>query len=199
MQPSLVPSISALVLSMSLASTTFAEEAAPAFSPQNTSTSAPSTAMPVAPSSGQSFPRVGGHLGFALPIVAISDQTTVIGSDFVAVGLTPGVTVKLDERWAVDFEFIAKNELKDTPAGVTWVVAPGVVYSAGAVSAGLRIATVVGALSNIGLVPIVVLPVAKISETIGYYIEGDVPVFLYDGGDKAKASVGLQFQSGFSF
>lgn len=145
------------------------------------------------------YPRVGGHLGFALPIVSISSPTTVIGADFVTIGLTPGVTVKLTDHWAVDFEFIARQELKNTPQATTWVVDPGVIYATPSVAGGLRIATVVGDLTNIALVPIVVLPVVKVSDLVTWYIEGDVPAFIFDAGTKVKTSVGFQFQSGFSF
>ncbi|MBX3233809.1 MAG: hypothetical protein KIT84_08920 [Labilithrix sp.] len=161
---------------------------------------APASAPASAPAvSAGAFPRVGGHLGFAVPIVTIADPVTAIGADFVTIGLTPGLTVKLDERWSVDFEFIALNELKATPAATRWVVDPGVVYNAGPVSAGLRVATIVGAPTNIGLVPIVVLPVAKLGDKVTYYVEGDVPMFLRDAGTAMRPSIGFQFQSGFAF
>lgn len=145
------------------------------------------------------YPRVGGHLGFAVPILTVASEVTAIGGDFVAIGLTPGLTVKLSERWAVDFEFIALNELKNTPAATTYVVDPGVVYTGDSLSAGLRVATQVGAPTNIGLVPIVVLPVAKLADNLTYYVEADVPMFLRDGGTEMKPSIGLQLQSGVAF
>src|SRR5689334_13399000 len=84
---------------------------------------------------------VGGHLGFALPILTIaSSDTTVIGADFVNVGITPGITVHLDEHWSVDFEFIAFNKWKSGTSTTTFVVDPGVVYSFGSLAAGLRVA-----------------------------------------------------------
>jgi hypothetical protein len=46
---------------------------------------------------------------------------------------------------------------------VTWVVDPGVVYATSCISGGLRIASEVGAKTNIGLVPIVLLPLVKLS------------------------------------
>jgi hypothetical protein len=171
-----------------------AQESTPA--PVRSSEPVQPPAAPAAPSAV--FPRVGGHLGFAVPIVSVADPVTAIGADFVAIGLTPGITVKLSERWAVDFEFIALNELKNTPAATTYVVDPGVVYAAGPISAGLRVATQVGAPTNVGLVPIVVLPI-KIGDSLTYYVEGDVPMFLRDGGSEMKPSVGFQFQSGIAF
>ena len=166
--------------------------------------SAPSAATapvaePVASAPSDGFPRVGGHVGFAVPIVTIADPVTAIGADFVSIGLTPGITVKLNERWSIDFEFIAMNELKNTPSATTWIVDPGVIYNAGPFSAGLRVATQVGAPTNIGLVPILVLPVAKLSEKLTYYVEGDLPMFLRDTGREMQPSVGFQLQSGIAF
>jgi hypothetical protein len=172
-----------------VATTGSADEAAPV------STGAPAGAA----SEATTYPRVGGHLGFALPVFTIGDPVTVIGRDFVALGLTPGLTVKLSEKWAVDFEFVAMNELKNTPAATQYIVDPGVVYDAGVVSPGLRIATVVGAPSSIGLVPIIVVPVAKLGDKVTYYVEGDVPMFLRDAGHEVRPSIGFQFQSGFAF
>jgi hypothetical protein len=48
--------------------------------------------------------RVGGHVGIAVPLVTVtSDDTTNIVDDTVIVNPI-GVTVKLTERFAVDFE-----------------------------------------------------------------------------------------------
>jgi len=175
----------------------------PAALPASSVPPAPSAPAGAAPSTSDdavwSTPRLGGHLGFAVPIVTIADPVTTIGGDFVTVGLTPGITVKLSPQWSIDFEFIALNELKATPSATRWVVDPGVVYNAGPVSLGARVATVVGAPTNIGLVPILVLPVAKLGDKVTYYIEGDVPMFLRDGGTAMTGSVGFQFQSGFAF
>lgn len=62
----------------------------------------------------------------------------------------------------------------------TFVVDPGVLRKFGPVTAGLRVATEVGAASNIGLVPIIVVPVAKVTKRVSYFIEADLPLFLRD-------------------
>jgi len=144
------------------------------------------------------WPRVGGHFGMAVPLFSLSDPVTVIGRDFVSVGLTPGVTVKLDAHWSIDFELIAFNELKNSPAATTLVVDPGVLYDFGPVVVGGRLATQVGAPTNFGLVPIIVVPF-KISPSLSYFVEGDVPMFLRDRGNSLGASIGLQFQTGIAF
>jgi hypothetical protein len=144
------------------------------------------------------YPALGGHLGFAVPIVTLSGNNTGIGKDFVTVGLTPGITLHLDEKWAIDFEFIAFNELKNTPAATTFVVDPGIIRKFDGFIAGLRVATQVGAPTNGALVPIFVLPF-KVSEHVVYFVEGDIPLFLRDGGNKAEGSATFLFQSGFGF
>jgi hypothetical protein len=153
----------------------------------------------------QTSPRIGGHFGTALPLVTFSDETSVIGSDFWAFGLTPGITVKLDDHWMIDFEFIGLSrweKVKDGPdvSRTLWVVDPGVLYNFGSVVAGVRTAMVIGQFQpmNFGLVPIVVLPFS-VSEKVKYFLELDVPTFITAGTDKTRGSVGLQLQTGFAF
>lgn len=143
-------------------------------------------------------PRLGGHLGAAVPIVTFGKQTTAIGRDFGTVGLTPGVTFHLDDRWAIDFEFIAFNELKNTPAATTFIVDPGVLRKFDGFIAGLRVATQVGAPSNVGLVPIVVVPV-KLSEKLSAFVEADVPLFLRDVRGELTPSATILLQTGVAF
>lgn len=145
-----------------------------------------------------SYPRIGGHVGMALPIATLAKHSTVIGADFATVGLTPGITVHLDDKWSVDFEFIAFNELKNTPAATTYIVDPGIVRKFDGFAAGLRVATQVGALTNVGVVPIVVVPF-KVSEKVSYFVEGDLPLFLRDSGTSMQPSATLLLQTGVSF
>lgn len=142
---------------------------------------------------------IGGHLGFALPIATVGGRkSTAIGSDFVTVGLTPGITVHLDEKWAVDFEFIAFNELKVGGQFTTLVVDPGIIRKFDGFVLGLRVAAQVAAPTNTGIVPIFVLPF-KIGQRAVWFAEMDIPVFIRDGGDKALVSATFLFQSGFGF
>jgi len=96
--------------------TTTAEPSQPANAPALNAPAAAPLSMPEPGPSKKTYPAVGGHFGMALPIATFGTSTTVLGSDFVTLGLTPGITVHLDDDWAVDFEFIALNELKNTPA-----------------------------------------------------------------------------------
>lgn len=153
---------------------------------------------PAPPAPTPSYPRVGGHVGMAVPVLTLARDSTVIGRDFVTLGLTPGITVHLDEKWAIDFEFIAFNELKNTPAATTFVVDPGIVRKFEGFAAGLRVATQVGAPTNVGVVPIVVVPF-KVSKHLSYFIEGDLPLFLRDDGRAMRPSATLLLQTGVSF
>jgi hypothetical protein len=165
---------------------------------QETAAPAPAEIASTAPTgSRKQYPALGGHLGFALPILTISDQTTTIGSDFVTVGITPGLTVHLDEKWAVDFEFIAFNDFKNNGA-TTLVVDPGVIRKFDNFVVGLRVASRVGNPPNVGIVPIFVVPF-RISETLVYFVEADIPVFFTDIGSDVRTSGTFLFQSGFGF
>src|SRR5262245_12117994 len=63
------------------------------------------------------WPRVGGHFGIALPLASFdNDGAAGIGANFVQVGVTPGITVKVSRHWAVDFEFIAFSRWDRKPA-----------------------------------------------------------------------------------
>jgi hypothetical protein len=163
-----------------------------------------------------SWPRVGGHFGLALPIVAFdNDGTTVLGREFAQVGVTPGITIKIAERWAVDFEFIGFGRWDlTTPARshTVFVVDPGVVYNFGPVAGGLRLATQIGegVPLNFGLVPIVVVPF-KISSKLSYFLELDLPVFVTATAgvpataltpatsDRVMGSLTILLQTGFAF
>lgn len=189
-----------------------APTAAPTSAPQvQTTASTEAQVNPLAPvpaaeptPESDSYPRLGGHIGTAIPIVTLSKDPTVIGADFVKIGVTPGITVHLDDKWMIDFEFIAFNELKATPAATTFIVDPGVLRKFGPVTAGVRVATEVGAASNIGIVPIIVIPVVKVSKRLSYFVEADVPLFLRDTGigtaDRSlQPSATFLFQTGLGF
>lgn len=46
----------------------------------------------------EKYPRIGGHVGVAVPIATLAKDSTVIGADFVTLGVTPGLTVHLDDN-----------------------------------------------------------------------------------------------------
>jgi hypothetical protein len=168
---------------------------------------------PPAKAAAPEFPRgarVGGHAGLAISIANFdNDGATAIGRDYVQVGVTPGITVKLDDHWAIDFEFIAFSRWDLKPADKShtiFVADPGVVYNFGPAAAGLRLAVQVGegVPLNFGLVPIVVVPF-KISTKLSYFLELDLPVFVTafaataTSGSRVVGSLTLLLQTGFAF
>jgi hypothetical protein len=165
---------------------------------EQTITPPPQAVERESPGDRKQYPALGGHLGFAVPILTLKKDSTVIGKDFVQLGVTPGVTIHLDEHWAIDLEFIAFNEVKNTPSNTTLIVDPGVVRKFESFKVGLRVATRVGVPSNIGLVPIFVVPF-RISESLVYFVEADLPLFLNEVGNKVHGSATFQVQSGFGF
>ncbi|MCY1074794.1 hypothetical protein [Archangium lansingense] len=154
------------------------------------------------------WPRIGGHLGLAIPIVKFTtDGTTAIGADFLQVGLAPGITLKLDEHWAIDFETVAYTTWQfaqgTTPAKASTavVVDPGVIYSFGSLATGLRAAVQIGEQVpfNVGLIPLVnwgLFPLGKLK----WFIELDLPVFvLGQPGANTSVSFSPQIHTGVSF
>src|SRR5690349_11389494 len=109
--------------------------------------------------------RLGGHLGLGVPIVTVGTLgTSVIGRDFGTTGITAGINVGLTEKWSIDFEFIALGNFK--PSGLPGpeashtliVLDPGVVYNAGFLFTGIRVAMRVPSPlggAEFGLIPII--------------------------------------------
>lgn len=155
-------------------------------------------------------PRVGGHLGLATSLGTLSttSRPVVIGRDFAQVGITPGLTVKLNEHWSFDFEFIAfsRREYKGKTfaadaARTLLVVDPGVIYDFGFMKAGLRAAMQLGEglPANIGLVPIVV-KAFPLSESLNYFVELDLPLFYAKRpGSSSDYSASVLIQTGVAF
>ena len=80
------------------------------------------------------------------------------------------------------------------------VVDPGVVYNFGPVAAGLRLAVQIGegVAFNFGLVPIVVVPFA-INKRLSYFVELDLPVFVFATPTRTIANLTILPQTGFAF
>ncbi|MBN8472375.1 hypothetical protein JYJ95_38220 [Corallococcus exiguus] len=154
-----------------------------------------------------SWPRVGGHWGVALPLVSFTDEgTTGIFADFLTVGIAPGVTVKLNEKWSIDFEFIAfsrwqfENDGTPARASTSIVVDPGVVYDFGPFSGGLRTAVQVGpgVPFNLGLVPIINKGFA-IHDGLKWFVELDLPFFVTGVPGDGGVSFTPLIQTGVAF
>ena len=140
--------------------------------------------------------RVGGHIGMAVQIVTFANQTDVIGSDMLNMGIAPGITVKLDSRWAVDFEFVAYSNFKNSSL-TSIVIDPGVIYNFGPMAAGLRAAVHVGGgqTQNFGLIPIALKSFPLGDSKLAAFIELDLPIFFNENG----AALTIQPQLGIAF
>ena len=153
-----------------------------------------STAFAITP---RSDVRVGGHYNLAVPLVTYGPSSTkTIGDEYTKVGLAPGVTFKLDDRWGFDFEFVAYNNFMNKPGhkGLSsLVVDPGVIYNFGPFTGGLRLAVDVVQTQNWGAIPIVVktIPLGLVS----LLLELDVPIFVRSNG----TDVSIQPQIGVAF
>jgi hypothetical protein len=154
------------------------------------------------------WPRLGGHVGLAVPIVKIATSgVTAIGADFLQIGIAPGVTIKLDEHWAIDLETVGYTiwQFADgaTPAraSTALVVDPGVIYNCGAFATGLRTGVQIGEQVpfNLGLIPLVnfgLFPLGKLK----WFAELDLPFFvLGEPGSSATVSFAPQIHTGVSF
>lgn len=150
------------------------------------------TSPPPAPTA---YPKVGGHVGLAIPLVTIADPVTAIGADFTKIGLAPGVTVHLNDRWAVDFEFVAYSNFWGTANISSLVVDPGLLYKADFATLGLRAAVHVAQTQNFGVIPIIVKGFPLGDGTVQAFVELDLPVFFNEAG----ASLTVQPQAGIAF
>jgi len=118
---------------------------------------------------------VGGHVGFATPLVTVSKKTTTIGDEFTL--LTPiGVTVKPGGKLAVDFEVVVANPISK-PGDTGLVVDPGIVYNWGAFATGLRLAFQINSITNVGLIPLINVPLADLGGS-AWFVEAAFPTFV---------------------
>jgi hypothetical protein len=152
----------------------------------------------------ENAPRVGGHFGLAVPLITVANKTTNIGRDFVTMGLAPGVTVRITERLAIDYEMVAYTTIDRRGSITQLVIDPGVVYDLGPVVVGLRGAIRVTDRSNFGLIPIVNKGF-KLGR-VAWFVELDLPIFFNErAGDaptdpaKTQTAFTAQLQTGFGF
>jgi len=114
------------------------------------------TAIPAAPTAARPPKGIGGHIGIAVPLLMVDHPTKNIGdSDGRNIAVPMGVTVKLTDQVAVDFEMIVATHLNQNSAPTTLTIDPGIIYNAGPVAAGLRVKWDIGGPPNIGVIPLI--------------------------------------------
>jgi hypothetical protein len=149
-----------------------------------------------APASADTPKRVGGHVGFVVPLVVRSNgETTTVADDFVF-GLPAGFAVAHFGRFVLDIE--AVTSVQNKPSDIGLELHPGIVMGIKpGLAAGLRAALDVEGHSW-GFTPLLnhTLYVAK-SHTL--FAELVVPVRFADSvnGRQTSVAVGLHVGVGF--
>ncbi len=144
--------------------------------------------------------KVGGHVGLATSLVtrtSESSRDTDISDTFTLVAPI-GVTVKLSDRLAIDFETQVANRLRPKEnATSSLVVAPGVVYDFGPFAAGLRVGSAIGAPSNVGVIPLIHRGLFPLGDAT-WFIEAAFPTFFHRKPDP-EVTFDVVIHTGISF
>jgi hypothetical protein len=149
-----------------------------------------------APAEAFAQARVGGHVGIASPIVTItSDDSTNIVDNTVIVNPI-GVTVKLTDAVAVDFETQVVSPV-DPTGDTKLVVAPGLIYNAGPAALGLRVAAEIGSPANVGLIPLINKGIADLGGGATWFVEAAFPTFISSQRPDVAFNVVLHTGIGF--
>jgi hypothetical protein len=136
--------------------------------------------------------EAGGHVGVALPLVTLSKDTTNFIDDTVIA--TPlGIGLKLTDTFTLDFESVIFTPMV-RGGRTSLMVDPGLIYHAGPVNLGLRVAFQIGQPSNIGAIPLVNVPLVKM-EHATWFVEGAFPIFYMD----KRGSFTCVLHTGFGF
>jgi hypothetical protein len=154
------------------------------------------TACAVAlPSAARADDRLGGHFGAVFPLVTRTEGTTTTISDQFKIGFPTGITVKTNEQWAFDLEFVP---VVTSNRFTSLTVHPGVIRSLpNSLAVGLRMAFDVRE-SSWGFTPLLNrgFPVGPVT----YFVESVVPIrFLQNAVGKSQTSIGLGVHVGVGF
>src|SRR5207244_1542762 len=100
----------------------------------------PDPAPVMAPAPAKSIKGIGGHIGIAVPVLMVDHPTKNFG-DQKNIADQIGVTVKLNDQVAIDFEVVVATHFNQGGAaggaGTSLTIDPGIIYNAGPVAAGL--------------------------------------------------------------
>ena len=142
--------------------------------------------------------KVGGHIGFVLPLVSRANGETTTLSDDFTIGFPVGITVRKSETFAFDLELVPGVQNKPLHVGLT--VHPGVVCGVGGGwGAGARLAFDVNEASW-GFTPILNHGLLKVGSDSTLFGELVLPIrFREDGRRKSFTSVGFGVHIGVGF
>jgi len=142
--------------------------------------------------------QLGGHFGFAFPLVAHGNGTTTsISDDFVLV-VPMGITVKRSGTFAFDLEFAPV--IQNDPRHIDLTIHPGLAWGiGGGYSIGSRIAFDVGS-ATWGFTPLFNKGLVEMGKSAMFFGELDVPIrFKEDAAGKGYTSIGLAVVFGVGF
>jgi hypothetical protein len=150
----------------------------------------------VSPASAQN--RLGGHMGFVLPLVSRANGTTTTISDDFAIGFPVGITVRKSDKFAFDLELVPN--IQNDPLNVTLTVHPGVVAGLGnGWGAGVRMAFDVNAPSW-GFTPILNHGLTTVGKDATLFGELVLPIrFQSRGPGDTTTTIGLGIHLGIGF
>lgn len=140
--------------------------------------------------------KLGGHVGFVVPIVGRGNGVTTNVGDRFVFGFPVGLTLKTKKNIAIDFEFIPTF---NTGRDFVLTIHPGIIYGfAKKYAVGVRAAYDAGNASY-GFTPLISRGF-KINEKVGFFIEADFPVRSnYNPYRDRFGSIAFAAHAGFAF
>lgn len=140
--------------------------------------------------------KLGGHVGFVVPIVARGNGVTTNLTDRFVFGFPVGLTLKTKRNIAVDFEFIPTF---NTGRDFVLTIHPGIIYGfKKKYAVGVRAAYDAGA-GSFGLTPLISRGF-KINDKVGFFIEADFPIRSnYRPYQDRFGSIAFAMHAGFAF
>lgn len=140
--------------------------------------------------------KLGGHVGFVVPIVGRGNGVTTNVGDRFVFGFPVGLTLKTKKNIAIDFEFIPTF---NTGRDFVLTIHPGIIYGfAKKYAVGVRAAYDAGNASY-GFTPLISRGF-KINEKVGFFIEADFPIRSnYRAYQDRFGSIAFAMHAGFAF
>lgn len=140
--------------------------------------------------------KLGGHVGFVVPIVGRGNGVTTNLGDRFVFGFPVGLTLKTKKNIAIDFEFIPTF---NTGRDFVLTIHPGIIYGfAKKYAVGVRAAYDAGA-GSFGFTPLISRGF-KINDKVGFFVEADFPIRSnYNPYRDRFGSIAFAAHAGFAF